>query len=244
MVERLPAVKVRIFDIVNGKFIAGDSETKKPSFLITPLGEKISRVNILGTVTDKFSSEDGNYSFIVLDDFTESIRVKAFGERSSLLNGIEIGDLVMVIGRIRTFGGEIYVNAEVIKKIEDFNAETLRKLEILKKLIRRKKIIDELKKISESMSKNEVEEYMKNKYGMDKETLEFVLSFKRIEEVDYENKILKLIENFDEGDGVEISKIFEILNLPTHIIESVIDDLWSKGKIYEPFPGKIKIVKE
>ena len=106
------------------------------------------------------------------------------------------------------------------------------------------KIIDELKKISGSMSKNEVEEYMKNKYGMDKETLEFVLSFKRIEEVDYENKILKLIEKFDEGDGVEISKIFEILNLPTHIIESVIDDLWSKGKIYEPFPGKIKIVKE
>ena len=55
-VQRLTAKKVQISDIVNGKYFPGNKEEMKPSYVITPFGQKISRVNLVATVTDKFLS--------------------------------------------------------------------------------------------------------------------------------------------------------------------------------------------
>jgi predicted transcriptional regulator len=47
----------------------------------------------------------------------------------------------------------------------------------------------------------------------------------------------------DKGEGVEISKIFELIDLPERIIENVIDELLSSGELFEPKPGFFKRVK-
>lgn len=239
--QRLPAKKVRLVDLLHGKFFYGSKEEMKPSYIITPLGEKISRVNIIASVIEKFLSEDENYSSITIDDGTEAMRVKAFGEDTRTLDGIELGNLVTVIGRVKEYNGEIYLQAEIVRKVEDPNFEVLRKLEILNNLMEQKKIAEEIKSIADSMSEEELVDYVKEKYALDKESLEVILESKKVE-VDYKPKVLEVIQSLDEGDGVEISKLFEFLNLPEHIIESTIDELLTEGFLYEPTVGKIRKV--
>ncbi len=237
--KRYTAKKVRIKDIVEGRFFHGNEELRE-SFLVTPLGQKISRVNLIASVIDKFLSEDGNYAFIVIDDGSESMRVKAFDE-VEVLEGVEIGDLIQVIGRVREFNGEIYLTCELIRKV-DPNLEILRKLEILKELIKQKKILENIRKLS-NLPEEELISFAKEKYGMDEVCLKFILENLNKEKViDYKPAILKLIESLDKGEGVEIGKIFELSNLPENEIEKAIDELLSSGELFEPKPGVLKRV--
>ncbi|MFH8086693.1 MAG: OB-fold nucleic acid binding domain-containing protein [Candidatus Aenigmatarchaeota archaeon] len=239
--KRLPAKKVRIFDLIYGKYFPGEKENMKESYVITPLGQKVSRVNIVATVIDKFLSEDGNYSTITIDDGSEAIRVKTFREKTELLQDVEVGDLVLVVGKIREYNNEIYINGELIRKIDQPNFEVLRKLEILKELLEQKKIIEELKNLKERIEESEFKEYVKEKYGLEEEALEFIMKKPEIKE-DYKPKIIKIIEELDEGEGVEIGKILEISNLPENIIERGIEELLDSGVLFEPRPGILKKV--
>ena len=240
-VKRLPAKKVRIFDLVYGKYFPSEKEKMKESYVITPFGQKVSRVNLVATVIDKFLSEDGNYSTITVDDGSEAIRVKMFKEKTELVQEIEVSDLVLVIGKLKEYNGEVYINGEIVKKVEDPNFENLRKAEILKDLIEQKKIVDELKDLKEKMGEEEFKEYVKRKYGFDEETISFVIKESKVEE-DYKPKIMKIIEGLDKGNGVEVGKILELSNLPENIIERGIEELLESGVLFEPRPGILKKV--
>jgi predicted transcriptional regulator len=61
-------------------------------------------------------------------------------------------------------------------------------------------------------------------------------------EIDYKPKILDLIKKLDEGNGVEIVKIFELSSLPENVIESAINELLAKGLLFEPKPAVLKVV--
>ena len=235
---RLPAKKVRIVDLINGKFFPGSKEGMKPSFLITQQAEKVSRVNIVATVTEKFLSEDGNYGTLTLDDGSEAIRAKAFREKVKLIKEIEPGDVVLVIGKPREYLGEIYINIEIAKKV-DINYENYRKLEILDSMIKRNEIVKEIKKFAEMASEEELKRYAKEKFDIDEECLSFILEKKQI---DYKPEILKIIESLDDGSGVEIGKIIETVNLPEATIEKVISEMLEEGLIYEPKPNVLKKV--
>lgn len=240
--KRLTAKKVRIVDIVSGKFFPGSKEEMKPGYAITPFGQKISRVNLVAAVTDKFLSEDGNYCSITVDDGTEAVRVKNFRENVELLKNIELGNLVLVIGKLKEYNEEVYVNGEVIRKVEA-NYESLRKLEILNELVGQKKIVDEVKNLIEQLTEEELKEYVKNKFGMDDESLQAVRENLRVvKEIDYKPKILELINGLDEGSGVEIGKIFELSDLPENVIENAINELMSSAVLYEPRPGILRKV--
>lgn len=128
--ERMTAIKVKISELTRGEWVKKDG--LEPSYVITPSGEHVSRARILGTVVGRFISDDENFATITVDDSTDTIRAKVF-KTLKPLNGIKIGDIVDVIGKVREYGGEIYLIPEVIYKVTDPNFEILRELEILKK---------------------------------------------------------------------------------------------------------------
>jgi len=148
MQERQVARKIDIKTINSGNFVQVERKSEEDRYLpnyIEVNGMKISRVRILATVIDKFVSEDGNYATLTLDDTTDTIRCKIFMNsnfsdnisRQNLIdleaiNNIEKGDLIDVIGKIREYNEERYIQPEIIVKIEDPNFEVLRKLEIEK----------------------------------------------------------------------------------------------------------------
>lgn len=239
MIERSPAKKVRISDLVNGKYFYGSKEEMKPSYVITSFGEKISRVNLIGTVIDKFVSADGNYSSATVDDGTEAIRVKSF--EGLPFEKFELGDSIRVIGKLKEYNGELYISHELIEKVKDVNFELLSKIEVLNNLVKQKKIIDDVKLLSSQVDEVELKSYARDTYSIDEETLSVIIESKK-KEVDYKPAVLEVIEKLDEGKGVEIRKLFEVLNLPENVVERTLDMLINEGSLFEPTIGYLRKV--
>ncbi len=135
MQERQVAHKMDIKTVNSGKYVQIDrtSEENKytPNYVEMEDGTQISRVRIMATVLDKYISEDGNYASLTLDDTTDTIRCKIFKELD-IIETIEKGDLIDLIGKIKEYNEERYLQPEVIVKIENPNFEVLRILELKK----------------------------------------------------------------------------------------------------------------
>jgi RPA family protein len=253
-----PAKKVRVCDIVGGKFFrGGESHGGKPrngrgassgediDWVVTPLGEKVSRVNIVGTVVDKFLSEDGRYAALTVDDGSGAIRIKAFGEDVKIFQkffeDFKTAGAVLAIGSVKEYSGEIYVRADVLKKAGPGN-EVFRRLELLDGLVDRKKVVEKLRQMAPHATREALEEYAK-RLGIDRDSVGTVLETAlRQEEVDYTPRILEIIKSLDSGEGAEISKIFEFAELPDSATERAVNRLFDSGKIYEPSPGRLRVI--
>ena len=211
----------------------------KPSYVITPFGERVSRVNIVGTVVDKFVSEDGNYSSVTIDDGTEAVRVKSF--EGLPFEKFNLGDFVRVIGKLKEYNGELYVSYEIMEKMKDANFEILSSMEILSNLVRQKKIVDDIKSLSNQIDETELKSYAKDTYSIDDETLSVIIENKK-KEIDYKPTVLEVIKKMDDGNGIEIRKLFEVLSLPENVVERTLDELINSGSVYEPVAGRLRTV--
>lgn len=250
--KRLTAYKVRIKDILTGKYIT--QEGFKPNYILTTYGQKVSRVRIMATVINKFVSNDNKYAFIVLEDGTESIRVKSFQD-INLLENVKMGQIIDFIGKVREYDNEIYLIPEIVRIVEDPNIETLRKLEIMKgkkeRENKRKIIIDNKNKFG---SLDELKEELSKKYGIIEEDVDGALESEGLKEekteedkkeidVDTARKmVLKVIEELDKGEGVDYQMILEKSGLPQQVTETAINELLSEGSCYEPRAGKVKVL--
>ncbi len=124
--KRQVAYKVRIKDILDGEYVK--EEGWMPNYVRLVDGAKVSRVNIIGTIVLK--TDEQNYKSIIIDDASGKLPVRSF-EEHELFNGVEIGDVVLIIGRPREFG-EKYIVPEIIKKINDQAWIEVRKVELKK----------------------------------------------------------------------------------------------------------------
>ncbi|MBW2984922.1 hypothetical protein KY361_07405 [Candidatus Woesearchaeota archaeon] len=124
--KRQVAYKVRIKDILDGEYVK--EEGWMPNYVRLVDGTRVSRVNIIGTVVLK--TDEQNYKSIIIDDASGKLPVRDFEERR-LFNGVEIGDVILVIGRPREFG-EKYIVPEIIKKINDQGWIEVRRAELKK----------------------------------------------------------------------------------------------------------------
>jgi RPA family protein len=234
MVERLAAKKVRIHDIVGSKYFAGNKDEMKADYVVTQFGEKMSKVNFIGTVVDKFESEDGTYAAVTVDDGSGLVRAKVF-KNTDMVKDVQSGDAVLVIGKIKEYQGEVYVNLEIVKKVEP-NYETKHKAEVLRNLIEQKKVADEIRKMTGSLSEEELKNYAQT-YGLDGESLNAITSSNQI---DYKPMILEILQQLDKGEGVEVNKIFEAVKLPENVVENALTELLDDGFLYEPQAGRLK----
>lgn len=122
--KRQPAIKTRIQHILNGTFVKENEDI--PNHVLLKDGTRISRVNIIATITQADTS--AGYPIITLDDGTGNIMARAFEQTPALIQ--EPGTIAFVIGRIREFGQERYIIPETIKKIKDMNWTLVRTKEL------------------------------------------------------------------------------------------------------------------
>lgn len=142
MFIRPVAYKLNIKDIVSNTVNKKEGEADSIQFQ----NLKISRTNVMGTVVQAFVSQNENYMAFTIDDGTETIRCKIWrnddnSRTMDFVKNLTVGTIVDIVGRIREYNEEKYINPETIVKIDDFNAEIARKLEITKF----KKNIDKIK---------------------------------------------------------------------------------------------------
>ena len=169
--KRQTAYKIRIKDILNFKYIK--TEGFDPNYLEIQ-SQEISRINIMGVVIQKSGLD--NYKTLVIDDSTGKISARIF-ENKVFLDKIEVGDIVLVIGRPREFSSEKYILIETIKKIDPAWTK-VRELELEKNIAEHNPIT-------------------KNKIPVEES----------IVDLNPTNKIIKLIKELDKGNGVSIEEL-------------------------------------
>jgi len=126
--KRHIAFKFRIGDLLEAKPVM-----KEERFSWLELGaKKIVRVNIIGNIIDKYESAgETKYLALTLDDGSGQIKLKAFGDDTEKFANVLQGQTVIVIGTLRYWNNELYIQPEIIKE-QDTKYLLIRKLEIEK----------------------------------------------------------------------------------------------------------------
>ncbi|MBD3249788.1 hypothetical protein GF336_07110 [Candidatus Woesearchaeota archaeon] len=211
--KRQVAIKVWIKSIIEGKYVK--EEGWNPNHVDIG-GKRISRVNLMGVVTD--IEPDVDYNSFVIEDSSGRISVRDFEGKK--IENIGIGDAVMIIGRPKEYGDERYVLLEILKKIENKGWIEYRKLEL-----------ENQKQDGEEESEKEISEKADQAQEV---TVEEVKG----EEKNESYNIIDKINELDKGDGVDIEELVE----KSGKSEEVINRLLSEGEIFEVKPGRVKVL--
>jgi len=121
---RQTAFKVLISDLINGNYV--QQEGWQPNY-IQIKDKQISRVNLMTAVIDKQASE--SLITITLDDGSGNIQAKTFNEDIKKLQDINIGDFVLIIGKLRKYNEQLFIAVEIAKKVDPVWGK-VRKLEL------------------------------------------------------------------------------------------------------------------
>ena len=222
----LTAYKVWIKDLVVNE--CKKEEGEFGSTYVEINGKKVSRVNILTPVIDVYNTD--GYSSITLNDGSENIRAKAWKEDIRFFENVKIGDIVLLIGKIKEWKGEKYLAPEVLRQMNEQWA-FVRKLELAKlygkKEIPIPNVVDEY--IQEDTQKNK---------GYEEER---IVEESVVESSSTRQKIVLAIKDLDSENGAEVLKITNKLKLDDSEIKKVLNELLEEGEIYEPRSGCFKL---
>jgi RPA family protein len=175
-------------------------------------GQQIFTVRVMGVVVSKYDSE--RFTILTLDDATETVSVRFFGEDKGMVANVSVGDTVDVIGTLREYEEETYIAPRIITEIEDPNWEVVRNLELLLRA----------KKAGITVSQEEV------------------LDTEEEPASDLKPIVLSLIERLDEGDGADYNSILKESGLKDTELDPTLNYLLSNSDVYEPKIGKFKKV--
>ena len=225
MVEpRQTAYIVGINEINNSTYTKSDGEWE-PNF-VTIRGIKVSRVNLIGVVIS--ASGEENIKSFVIDDGQSNIQVRIFDPLTFQVN-VEIGDIVMVIGRPREYNNEKYIAPEIVKHIKD---ETW--LEV------RKKQLSKIKPLASIQEEHPVKEEVKPTFNPGEIKVEEDTIVEETPISDAES-IFNLIKELDLGDGADIEEV--ILKSKNENCEKIITGLLHEGEIFEVKHGRVKVLE-
>jgi RPA family protein len=91
--------------------------------------KNVARVNLIGNIIELFVQD--NYGSLTIDDGSAQMRLKVWNEDIDLVKDKQVGDFVMVIGRLTDFNDERYIRPEIVRNV-NFDWAILRKLELSK----------------------------------------------------------------------------------------------------------------
>jgi RPA family protein len=244
--QRRQVAKISTTEELNsGKYF--QREGFEPNFLLTPEGRRLSRARIVATVVDTFVNDDETYGSLTLDDAKDTIQVKFFNELDQMKE-FEEGDILEVVGKVREYQGEIYLNGEILEERET-EKEMLHQLRQKKSVEEWQQLRSTVKQLKESgKDQEEIEKEMAGKLNEDEVDAllqsfgeEFSTEPGQEDVENLERDVLEAVEDLDEGDGADYSEILEQVEDATEDqLEETINSLLSDGTCYEPQPGKIK----
>ena len=207
--KRQIAYKVRIKDLVMGNYIK--NEGWQPNYIITPNNLKVSRINLIGVVISV--DDNPNYKGFTIDDSTERVSVRVF-EETSYISNIGVGNVILLIGRPRLYGSDVYIIPEIVKRLEDSKWLMVRKLEL----------------------KDQVKEDIKKESTKEEGSQEKVENNSR----DVAQKVLDAIRLLDKGEGANFDDVLGLVD--SKETDKIIDSLIKQGEIFEPRAGKLIIM--
>lgn len=208
--KRQVARKLWISDLLAGTYIK--EEGFKPNHVILKDNSVAARVNLLGVVVSAVSE---GLPTIVIDDGSGRISVRAF-EPSSRMSAVQVGDVMLVIGRPRQFGAEMYVLPEIVKKVPDLGWIEVRKAELSGSPIAG------VDAPAHQPAESVTEEALDDSFGLGE-------------------AVLGAIRSLDAGQGADIDAV--IGQVGAGNAEKAIRFLLQSGNIFEVSPGRLKVLE-
>ncbi|MBU6998975.1 MAG: replication protein RepA [Theionarchaea archaeon] len=243
MKKRAASQRLRLDEVHKGQFVSAEEDFEL-NYLITEDAQKVYRAKVVATVvSEPYISDDTAYGRIQLDDGFDTITGYVFRETTGLLEHIELGDIVQVIGKIREWQGQKQLTLEAVARV-DPNLILLHRLEILKAKQEHDRVLEKAQLIyhEEGEQVRQAKERAKQE-GISPDVVEALDELKYLEEREEEpdiskseimkNKVLSLIEK--HPDGVDMDTILaEFADIYTaEEIEESVRDLLSSGEIFE-----------
>ena len=207
-IGRHTAFKVWINDLHKS-----DVKVAEEGFSYLGIGEnKVVRMNLFGSVIDKFVAE--SYATIIIDDSSGNIRLRVWADDLYMLENSEVGDLLIVVGRWAEYDGERYLRPELVRKIS-VDWALLRRLELNKTYgapsqEEKIEIKEEVKKVEEvppTLSAREV--------------------------------VLNLIEKYDE---ISYEDLLSKSKADKNNLDVAVQDLLKEGEIFSPKKDYYRLV--
>jgi len=221
------AYKVRIFDLVNGEYVQKSGEWE-PNYV--SIGDKnISRVNIIANIITTYISEDGTYATITIDDGSGNIQVKSWKDDVKILEKVEVGDFILLVGKVKEYNGEKYIVPEIVKKLDNHEWLSFRKKE-LTKLYGEKSVEVKQEKPAETIVEDQ-QIVVQEESVIDDSSSE-----------GDRQKILNIIEKLSSVEGANKLDIIKESDVGEDKANEIIHGLLRDGEIFEIKPGKVKIL--
>ena len=218
MEKRQVAYKIRIGDLLNGNIIYNGERFSA----LEVLNRKVSRVNLICNIVDKYSNPEKSYNSVTIDDGTGQIKIKAFSESAILLENLDIGDTIRVIGWLRFYNDEIYVAPEIAVRM-DPKWGYVRKLELIKEY--------------GEFKDNSVEAIKQPEHEAAPEE---VIEREKVYDIEESSRTTVLKKIKESKDGIDVEQLILALKVPLNEIREIISSLIAGGEIYEPRPGFLR----
>lgn len=225
MQGRQNAYKLWIAEIISADYIREDGEWE-PNYLDVK-GVKVTRVNVIGTITEVFANATADYATITIEDGSAQIAIRAFKEDVKLVIGVNIGDSILIIGRPKQYQNEIYLVPEIVKKLDNPAWMKVRKAELLQTRgnIQQKSLLIVPPEASDREAREELIATNTPLRG-DEGTRQ---------------KLLNILEKQGEL-GMDIDVLIKDSETEEGEAEKIIEELIKEGEIYMSRPGVLKII--
>lgn len=243
--KRITAKKVSAKEISSGRYVKKTGF--ESSYVLTNMGRRLSRIRVLGLIVDKWTAEDGSRASMTIDDGSDTLRCKVF-VNVGLYDGLNAGDLVDVIGKLREYNGEVYVMPEIVRKAPA-NWEALRVAELKKIWSDQRILITKIMELKKKTADATELKTLAKKLNLNIEEVEGIIEAEdmlnaaheqKVENVDAREKILSLVQTLDGGMGVSYDNILRSSGIPESTVDSTITQLLEDGICFEPKAGMIK----
>ena len=231
--KRNTAYKVWIGDLLKSNISMNENRLN-----YVELGNrKIVRVNIIANVIDKYRHNEKPYTSLTLDDSSGQMRVKSFDDTANT-SSFNVGDSVRVIGTVRYFNEELYIQPEIIKKVDE-KWLLVRKLELGRHM-------EEPEESSIAGRDIEITPEMSNgNYDLNsvKDAEKIKIKEEKIEDIKEAGIKDVLFSKINENpEGIDIDNLIMSINYPVSDINSNVTELIEEGRIYEPQPGRLRSI--
>jgi hypothetical protein len=207
-------------------------------------------IDLFQAASPREDSEGRGFATITLDDGTGVIRSKLWGELSRKSAELHVGDLVLLIGRLRSFQNELSLNAEIVRRLDDPNWETVRLLELAHSQVNPRPLRQEIEAPVDSAASEEASAPSRatpkepRQAGLAAgvwQTAADALKQQTEEETapvastELRRIVLQTIDAHNKEGGARFEQILAAAgDAPEEEIEQVLIDLLSEGLVYEP----------
>ncbi|MFX1534528.1 MAG: hypothetical protein ACFFDI_09935 [Promethearchaeota archaeon] len=244
------ARRYRISQLINSEIKDEIVNDRRQAYLILN-NRIITKVRIIGTVTRKITGER-NYTGIQIDDGSGSIFCKSWDGSFDVLNE---WDLVEIVGRLRVAppregrdSYDIYISPDIAIPTTQ-NWEMVHRLELLRNMPA-SVTLDALTpppmigEAAESVVSENTGETITPQFSTPQKPSRFSKIKKKVDssEKDLSGRLEQIIRDLDEGEGVSYETIADRVEGKEGEIDDALFKLLMDSKIYEPRPGRYRLI--